>query len=327
MSSPIINNSYLDSLRCSFRGLWWSLSSERNSLLFTIQSILGLVACAIFGAPAWCWAAVGFIWAGALATEMLNTVAERIVDKFGEGRIEEDTRLIKDLAAGAVMPWGMLFVALIAYIVISSPILSTLLRETVVSFVTLIPVMLGGMTNMLILKRTDFLSHLAVPIDGGHVVGDGRRLFGDNKTWRGVATMTISCAVWQVVFDALLRYEGLAHMSHLAPCVPDGMPAFLFDLLVGALLGLVYMLCELPNSYVKRRMGVSPGGGSQEGSPRRRMLLFGLDHIDSSIGGCLVVCAVARLGVPSYLLYLVVSFLMHVGANLLLRRLRLRSSM
>ena len=85
--------------------------------------------------------------------------------------------------------------------------------------------------------RYDLFGRLKRPIDGG------RGWFGANKTWRG----------------ALVMFTG--------PLVATGvtwelMPDELRDeswLLVGALIGAGVVLGELPNSFVKRRLGIAPG--------------------------------------------------------------------
>jgi hypothetical protein len=85
--------------------------------------------------------------------------------------------------------------------------------------------------------RFDLLPQLRRPIDGG------RDVFGDNKTWRGALVMFTGVVlatglVWGLMPDAL----------HDEPWP-----------LVGALIGLGTVLGELPNSFLKRRLGIAPG--------------------------------------------------------------------
>ena len=51
-------------------------------------------------------------------------------------------------------------------------------------YVTMFPVILAGILNMLFVKTSLYL-RLRRPMDGGRTLWDGRRLFGDNKTWAG----------------------------------------------------------------------------------------------------------------------------------------------
>ena len=53
--------------------------------------------------------------------------------------------------------------------------------------------------------------------------------------------------------------------------------------LLGAVLGLGYCAGELPNSFVKRRLGIPPGGSGR----RLRWLQYLIDQTDS-VAGCLV---------------------------------------
>jgi hypothetical protein len=85
--------------------------------------------------------------------------------------------------------------------------------------------------------KFDLFKSLKKPVDGG------RGWFGTNKTWRGAVFMTLgpllaTLVLWDLMPDEL-RDE----------------PA----LLVGLLIGLGTFLGELPNSFLKRRMGIAPG--------------------------------------------------------------------
>ncbi len=85
--------------------------------------------------------------------------------------------------------------------------------------------------------RFDLLKPLKRPIDGG------RGWFGANKTWRGALVM----------FTGVLLATGV---------VWELMPDSLQDeswVVVGALIGAGTVLGELPNSYLKRRLGIAPG--------------------------------------------------------------------
>jgi hypothetical protein len=98
-----------------------------------------------------------------------------------------------------------------------------------------------------------WLEALKRPIDGG-ARWRGRPLFGANKTWRGPVTVAVGAGVFlSLQAHGLHRVQGLAAIE-------------LFDLrdlpaaLVGAAAGAAAELAELPNSFVKRRLGIEPGG-------------------------------------------------------------------
>lgn len=83
------------------------------------------------------------------------------------------------------------------------------------------------------------------PMDFGKVLGDGKRLFGDGKTWRGfgggiASGIVIGLILWGLAASA---YPPLSYGSF-----PDGLlPLVIMP--IGALLG------DLIGSFIKRRMG------------------------------------------------------------------------
>jgi CDP-archaeol synthase len=76
-----------------------------------------------------------------------------------------------------------------------------------------------------------------------------RQLFGENKTWRGAIVMTAGTTLAAV---ALARVP--AYRRRLPEPVADANPV-----VVGGLLGLASWIGELPNSFLKRRIGIPPG--------------------------------------------------------------------
>jgi hypothetical protein len=75
------------------------------------------------------------------------------------------------------------------------------------------------------------------------------RLFGENKTWRGALVMTAGTTLAAV---ALARVR--AYRRRLPEPIAAANPV-----IVGGLLGLASWIGELPNSFVKRRIGIPPG--------------------------------------------------------------------
>ncbi len=87
------------------------------------------------------------------------------------------------------------------------------------------------------------------PMDFGKVLKDGKRLFGDGKTWRGFgggisSGIVLGFLLWGI---GALAYAPLSYGPF-----PDGLlPIVLLP--VGALLG------DLVGSFIKRRMGKAKG--------------------------------------------------------------------
>ena len=121
--------------------------------------------------------------------------------------------------------------------------------------------------------RYDWLSRLRRPIDFGRSY-QGKRIFGDHKTWRGFAINVVFCCVGTFI-QAWFQDKG---------CLPGWL--FLLDyknhaLTVGILLGLGMTVGELPNSFLKRRFEIPPGE-SREGF--LGVVFFIYDQVDLTIG-------------------------------------------
>lgn len=136
------------------------------------------------------------------------------------------------------------------------------------------PVLVAGIGQVVILK-TGLLPRLAVPLDFGlHL--RGQPVLGPRKTWRGVIIMTTLSAM-------TARAQAMA--ARRSPRLRAICP---FDYrqvnpwLLGGTLGLGYCIAELPNSFVKRRLGIPPTHTSQ----RLAWLQYLIDQSDS-VAGCL----------------------------------------
>lgn len=144
------------------------------------------------------------------------------------------------------------------------------------------------------------------PIDGGRVLSDGHRLFGDGKTWRGFAGgvasgILVGVAQWGI---ALAAEPGLSWGAFPAAVLPIVALAF------GALLG------DLLGAYLKRRMGRPRGANTP-----------GLDWYDFCLGALvLLVLAdygffldryVRGEGIYGLLLIIVITPALHRAVNIL----------
>lgn len=114
------------------------------------------------------------------------------------------------------------------------------------------PLVISAALSGLVL-RFDLLPALRRPIDAGRTFR-GRRWFGDNKTWRGVLVAIVGCVATASVQKFLLAraVPGLALVHYDALSLPE-LALFGIALGGGATLG------ELPNSFVKRQLGILPG--------------------------------------------------------------------
>ena len=99
---------------------------------------------------------------------------------------------------------------------------------------------------------------------------------------------------------------------------------FFYNVLIGTLLGLAYSLFELPNSFIKRRIGIAPGKTT---SGLKKIFFIFLDQADSIFGCCLVVCVFFNLSLKFYFLYVIVGAITHIVINILLYLFKLRKNM
>jgi phosphatidate cytidylyltransferase len=181
------------------------------------------------------------------------------------------------------------------------------------------PVILAGVFNMLFLK-IPFLKSRCRPIDGGKNWTDGKRIFGDSKSVLGFILMTVLAGLLEVFWGFLLQSLGQNKRS-LLYLYFENRPAFNF--LIGMLFGFLYMLFELPNSFIKRRLSVS---AAEQGDRRRgiKMFFFILDQIDSMFGIMLCLGILVHL-TPAQILYAIfLGGLTHVLVNCLLILFRVR---
>jgi hypothetical protein len=118
----------------------------------------------------------------------------------------------------------------------------------------LLPLIFSNSLHMVLVKRGAF-PFLEVPIH--------EKLFGANKTWRGLVIMSICTELFVQFFWRLWNYS-----IHL-PLPPLG---------IGFWIGVFYVLGELPNSWLKRKLGIGPG----ESAGKYRWFFTILDKLDSS---------------------------------------------
>jgi CDP-archaeol synthase len=159
-----------------------------------------------------------------------------------------------------------------------------------------VPLIISNVLHMVIVKKNIF-SFLAIPVS--------TKLFGQNKTWRGF------------VIVPLLNAFLLLLINLLWPYLPN-----VRALIIGFLLGIAYMLFELPNSYLKRRLGIAPGGKAAD----HRWLLMLIDKTDSSFGVSLFSYFLLDISWVQVLQLFLISVLTHILFSYLLVTIRIKKS-
>lgn len=187
-------------------------------------------------------------------------------------------------------------------------------------YATLGSAILAGILNMVWCK-VNILKPLAKPIDGGLKLADGKRLFGEHKTWKGVVGYVLLNSLSMLLFGLLFQALNWNDYSFI---YQNHANTPLFNLLIGALIGLVYAVFELPNSFIKRRLNIKPG---KTASGWKRVLFVFLDQADSIFGLCLVVCIFYHMTPLFYFVYVLVGAVTHIVINMLLYFAHLRKNM
>ncbi|MFW5745946.1 MAG: CDP-archaeol synthase [Nanoarchaeota archaeon] len=103
----------------------------------------------------------------------------------------------------------------------------------------------GGFANMMPVL-VQHVNLLAYPVDGGKK-WRGKRILGENKTWRGLLSGILGGVIGMLVISFFLSLIGSAQLS---------LPAVIIG---GALIGIGTMLGDMLFSLVKRQVGIAPG--------------------------------------------------------------------
>ncbi len=174
----------------------------------------------------------------------------------------------------------------------------------------LLPLVITNIAHMVLVKRNGWAA-LSIPIHVG--------AFGANKTWRGVVFVSVVNAVC----FGLINFPGGVLLSHLNDTATDatlyndailrdlstwhGWEDILFKCFIGWVYGMAYVLFELPNSWLKRRMGIAPGATATRGA----IWFTLLDKTDSALGVSLVFCVLRDFSWSDALLFFVTASALH----------------
>lgn len=156
--------------------------------------------------------------------------------------------------------------------------------------------------------RFDLLRGLKRPIDGGRTFR-GRRVLGDNKTWRGALVMTTGPTL-----ATLALFRAGWYRARLPGRVRDANP-----LLLGAILGVSTVAGEFPNSFAKRRLGIAPGA-------RRNAALSLFDQADFVLTAWLLLRPVYAMTAREAAEVFAIVAAVHLPINVVGRLLGVRAS-
>ena len=187
-------------------------------------------------------------------------------------------------------------------------------------YITLIVPIIAGIINSIFCK-TKLLNKLKVPMDFNKNFIDKKKIFGDNKTWKGFIGYILFNIIFSVLFGFIWQATKLEHLNFF---YINHTNTITYNLLIGFLLGFFYAFFELPNSFIKRRLDITPGKTTKG---IKKVFFIILDQADSVFGVALVVWMFYPIGIKVYLLYILIGTLTHLLINMLLYFLHLRKNM
>jgi CDP-diglyceride synthetase len=163
--------------------------------------------------------------------------------------------------------------------------------------------------------KSKFLQSLSKPVDGGLVLSDRKRLFGANKTWKGLIGMIVFTTICTIVLNIFPDQSTAFRSDRSLNDIP-------YEALYGASLGLVYTLFELPNSFIKRRLDIAPG---KNATGIKGILFTVIDQVDSIIGSAIVLSLYTPMSSYQFWQLVLVASVIKYAINVLLYFVRLKS--
>ena len=124
-------------------------------------------------------------------------------------------------------------------------------------YITLSAPIIAGVLNMIWCK-SNILKKYNKPMDFNKNFIDGKRIFGENKTWKGFIGYIILNIICSIFLGIIWNIFNLNNMNFFYTNMSN---TIYNNLIIGLLLGLGYSIFELPNSFLKRRMNIVPSFG------------------------------------------------------------------
>lgn len=180
-------------------------------------------------------------------------------------------------------------------------------------YITMMSVIIAGILNMIFVKTSEFYKNNKTPIN--------EKMFGKNKTWTGFISMIVFSIISQVLWGAICNELGITQRSELYVNYENEM---IYNIIVGAAFGFMYMLFELPNSFIKRRFDI-PEGKTVKGL--KGSVFFVIDQTDSMLGVMLVLVLISNIGLHKYIMYTMLGAVTHIAVNTVLYTLKIRKNL
>lgn len=150
------------------------------------------------------------------------------------------------------------------------------------------------------------------PLDGART-WRGKPLLGANKTWAGVMALPVAGAFALALGYAVAPAALAAHLWPLTGPQRLGL---------GFVLGAAFVLAELPNSFLKRRLAVAPGERPQRGA--LALVLPLVDRFDSLAGVLLALALTIGLSAALAGFVVMLGVLAHATFSVFMHRLGMK---
>ena len=177
---------------------------------------------------------------------------------------------------------------------------------------TLIPLIVSNILHMIVVKK-NWLSILNFPINEGW--------FGKNKTYRGFIVLPLVNGILYTILNWSESYS----VSKLNTVINHNFSInnpTLFLFIIGGIYGLFYVIFELPNSFIKRRLGIEAGEYSQ----KYRFFFKLIDKTDSAFGLTLFYGYLNHFNIHLMIEFLLIAVVLHVVLSLILVAAKIKKS-
>src|SRR5215813_8207034 len=153
------------------------------------------------------------------------------------------------------------------------------------------PLLIGLATHGFCIKF-NCLAFLSRPLDRKRSF-HGKRIFGENKTYRGIVVVGVGTAIG-FRLQALLfhRIDSIRNIELFNY-------SFYKSVALGLVVGVAAMLSELPNSFIKRQFEIAPGAAAKGW---KGLVLYVYDQIDFLVGAWVALAIVVPVTVERVLL-------------------------
>lgn len=179
-------------------------------------------------------------------------------------------------------------------------------------YASVFPIIIAATVSTIVVKLKVF-NTWRLPMDNQKTAWDGHRVFGDNKTWIGVVGLILFGAISMMLWGLVCKSNPNIAANNWFYRAHDNTTGF--NSLVGALMGLMYAVAELPNSFMKRRQGIAAG---ETVSGLKGTLNIILDHTDSIFGCAMLMLFLVPLTGGEFFSLIVVGAMTHVFVNAVL---------